>query len=320
VELKMSKITYTSLLNAAIDLYMEEKYIEAYNFITENEANAEGNTAQIYNFRYCFACKAGLTELAMDIMKEAIVEKGYWYSYSYLIEDDDLKALREYSEFDELANICKNRELKAKENLKSDIKVIKPNNLVENKKYPLIIALHGNEENISIANNYWSSYQKDNYILALPQSSQIGFSDAYFWDDFQKGSKEVKEHYEKLLEDNNIDSNNIIIGGFSAGARTALYSILNNSVNVKGFIFTGPWLPEIDEWEHLLDNLESKGIKGYIICGDKDDDCFECTRKFVDMLNKRNISNTFKVIKDLKHDYPDNFDVYLKDAIEFIEG
>lgn len=316
----MDKMTYTSLLNASIDLYMEEKYLEAYNFITENGVNVEGNEAQIYNFRYCFACKAGLTELAMDIMKEAIVEKGYWYSYSYLIQDDDLKALNQYSEFNELANICKDREIRAKENSKPDIRVVKPNNIVQGGKYPLIIALHGNEENISIAKEYWSSYEKSNYILALLQSSQIGFSNAYYWNDFEKGSNEVKEHYEKLLEDNNIDSNNIIIGGFSAGTRTALYSILNKSVNVKGFIFTGPWLPEIDEWEYLLDNLKSKDIKGYIICGDKDEDCFECTKKFVDMLNERNIANVYKVVKDLKHDYPNNFDGYLKDAIEFIMG
>lgn len=316
----MGKMTYTSLLNAAIDLYLEGKYLEAYNYITENSPGVEGNAAQIYNFRYCFANMAGLRELAMDIMKEAIVEKGYWYSYSYLIEDDDLKALREYSEFNELANICKVRELSAKESSRSDIKIIKPNNLVENKKYPLLIALHGNEENISIAKDYWSSCEKDNFILALPQSSQIGFSDAYFWDDFQRGSCEIKGYYEKLLEDNSIDVNKIIIGGFSAGARTALYSIINNYVNVRGFIFTGPWLPEIDEWEPLFDNLKEKGIRGYIICGDEDEDCLECTNKFVDMLNERHIKNIYRIESDLKHDYPDNFEVYLKDAIEFITG
>lgn len=313
-------MTYTSLLNASLDLYMEGKYLEAYNFITENGVNVEGNTSQIYNFRYCFACKAGLADLAMDIMKEAVVEKGYWYSYNYLLEDDDLKALREYSEFNELADICKDRELKANENSKPEIRVIKSDNIAGNKKYPLLIALHGNGENVTITKDYWSPCVKDNYILALPQSSKIGFYDAYFWDDFIKGSNEVKEHYEKLIGDNSIDLNNIIIGGFSAGVRTALYSMLNGYVNVKGFVFTGPWLPEIDEWEHLFDNLKSKCIRGYIICGNKDEECLEGAKKFVDMLNERNIPNVFKIVNDLQHDYPYNFEEYLKDAIEFITG
>jgi hypothetical protein len=30
------------------------------------------------------------------------------------------------------------------------------------------------------------------------------------------------------------------------------------------------------------------------------------------------MSNLFKAVKNLKHDYPDGFDSYLKDAIEFI--
>jgi hypothetical protein len=156
----MDKMTYTSLLNASLDLYMEEKYLEAYNFITENGTKVQGNDAQLYNFRYCFACKADLTELAMDIMREAIVEKGYWYSYNYLIADNDLKALKQYSDFNELANICKDRELRANENPKPDIKVFKPGNIAESGKCPLIIALHGNGENISITKDYWSSCEK----------------------------------------------------------------------------------------------------------------------------------------------------------------
>lgn len=314
----MSEITYTNLLNESIDLYMQGKYLESYNYITENGGKVKGNDAQIYNFRYCFACKAGLTELAIDIMKEAIIEKGYWYSYNYLIGDDDLKILNEYSEFNELVNICKDRELKATESSISDIRIIKPNNIVDGKRYPLIIALHGNGQNIPITMNHWSSCVENNYILALPQSSQIGFSGAYSWNDFEKGCKEVKEHYENLLKDNNMDLNNFIIGGFSAGARTALYSMLNDDINAAGFIFIGPWLPEIDEWEHLLNKLKSKGIKGYIICGDKDEDCFESTKKFVGMLNERNIANVFNVVRNLKHAYPDNFDSYLKAATEYI--
>lgn len=314
----MGNMTYTSLLNASIDLYMEGKYLEAYNFITENGVNIEVNAAQMYNFRYCFACKAGLVELAMGIMKEAVIEKGYWYSYNYLMEDDDLKALREFRQFSELADICRYRELKANENPKPHIEVIKPANMPEGKKHPLLIALHGNGENSTLIKDYWSLCEKYDYILALPQSSKIGFPDAYFWDDFEKGSNEVKEHYEKLIEDNSIDANNVIIGGFSAGARTAFYSMLKDYVNVKGFIFTGAWLPEIDEWEYLMDNLKSKDIKGYIICGDKDEDCFKGTKKLVNMLNERNISIVYKVVNNLKHDYPRNFDAYLKEAIEFI--
>jgi len=110
----------------------------------------------------------------------------------------------------------------------------------------LIIALHGDQENIEITEDYWSSCIHKNYLLALAQSSQIQFSEGYEWKDIEKGSQELKEHYESILEKHNIDSDNIIIGGFSAGGRVALYSILKGMIKVKGFILVAPWLPEID--------------------------------------------------------------------------
>lgn len=314
----MGKMTYTNLINASVELYLKENYLEAYNFITQNSSKVKGNVAQIYNFRYCFACKAGLYELAMEIMKEAIVKKEYWYSYEYLIEDDDLKPLRKFSEFYELANICKEREHDAKINSKPIIKILTPKNITDNKKNPLLIALHGNEENILITEDYWSPCVMNNYILALPQSSQIGFSDGYFWEDIEKGSKELMKHYDEILRKYDVDLDNVIIGGFSAGARVLLHSILNDGIKVKGFILVSPWLPEIDELERSLDKLKINGIKAYVICGDKDEDCIENSKKLAGMLNKKNISNVFKIVKNLNHDYPDNFDDYLNVALDFI--
>jgi len=311
-------MTYTNLINETLELYLQKEYLKAYDFITQNAVKVKGNNAQIYNFRYSIASKAGLNDLAMKIMKEAIIEKGYWYSYQYLVEDDDLKPLHVYKEFDECANMCKERENQAQRDSKVDLKVLMPNNLADNEKYPLIITLHGDQENILITEDYWSPCVMSKNILALPQSSEIEFSDAYCWNDVEKGTKELKVHYNEILKEYNVDSENIIIGGFSAGARIALYTVLNDIIQVKGCIFVAPWLPEIEEWEHLLDEFKLKGIKSYIICGDKDEDCFEGCNKFVSMLNQRNIPNVFKIVEGLNHDYPANFHEELEEAIKYI--
>ncbi len=39
---------------------------------------------KIYNFKYALASAAGLEEEAMHVMKEAIIEKGFWYGNEYL--------------------------------------------------------------------------------------------------------------------------------------------------------------------------------------------------------------------------------------------
>lgn len=314
----MNKLTYTSLLNLTLKLYEKSGSLEAYQFITQNADKVKGNRAQIFNFRYALASASGLEKVALQIMKEAILENGFWYSYDYLIEDEDLKPLHKYDDFHKMINLCKEREEKAKKFAKSDLKIIKCNNSNDHDYTPLIIALHGNQENIEITEAYWKSIVSENYILALPQSSQIQFSNGYVWDDIEKGSNELKELYESVLEKNNIDLDNVIIGGFSAGGRVALNSILNDKISAKGFIFVAPWLPEIDEWENLMDKLKEKRVKGYIICGDKDEDCFKCTQKFVDLLKREKISYEFKIVKDLDHDYPNKFERILKDAVEFI--
>ena len=297
---------------------MKGDHLEAYNFITENYKGIKGNLAQIYNFRYSIASEAGLEELALQIMREAIVEKGFWYQYNYLIKDEDLKSLSKYKEFAELLDICKKRESEAKRNEKPNLKIIVPDKMNEQCKHSLIIALHGDQENIEITEDYWISCIDKNYLLALPQSSQIQFSEGYEWKDIEKGSRELKEHYENILEKHNIDLDNIIIGGFSAGGRVALYSILKGIIPVKGFILVAPWLPEINEWAPLLDKIREKGIKGYVLCGDKDDDCYECTRRLTNLLGSKKISYELKIFKGLDHDYPGNFNEILPKAIEFI--
>jgi len=83
-KINLKRITYTRLINRTLEMYMKGDYLEAYNFITENYKGIKGNLAQIYNFRYTIVNKTGLEELALKIMIEAIVEKGFWYKYNYL--------------------------------------------------------------------------------------------------------------------------------------------------------------------------------------------------------------------------------------------
>lgn len=154
------------------------------------------------------------------------------------------------------------------------------------------------------------------FMLALPQSSQIQFSDGYVWDNIERGREELKGHYNKIKVNKPFE--NIIIGGFSAGARVALHSMLQGEIEVNGFIFVAPWLPEMEEWEEMIGILHDKSIKGYIICGDQDEDCFEGTQQFVKLLKDKNIEHKYKVVPNLNHDYPHNFDELLKEAIEYI--
>ncbi|MDF9554967.1 alpha/beta hydrolase [Bacillus tropicus] len=306
-----NSMTYIQLLNETLHCYASKGSLEAYTYIMEHAKGIVGNEAQIYNFKYALASAAGLEEEALHLMKEAILEKGFWYGNEYLISDDDLKPLHKFEEFHQMVQLCKEREELAKKTERVDVKYID-----SKKKEKLFIAMHGDQENIGIIEPYWKSVLAQNYTLALPQSSKIQFSDGFVWDDLHRGKEELKEHYDKLIENRTVE--HVIIGGFSAGARVALYTILQKDIAVDGFIFMAPWLPEIEEWNELLGVLQDKHIKGYIVCGDQDEDCFECTQQFVQLLRDKNIEHKYKIIPNLNHDYPIHFEEVLKEAIEYI--
>ncbi|QWI37596.1 alpha/beta hydrolase [Bacillus mycoides] len=306
-----NNMTYIKLLNETLHCYANKGSFEAYSYIMNNAKDVMGNEAQIYNFKYALASAAGLEEEALHLMKKAIIENGFWYGSEYLISDDDLKPLHKFEEFHRMVQLCKEREELAKKSEQADVKY-KYSKQTEN----LLITLHGDQENIQIIEPYWNSVMEQGFMLALPQSSQIQFSDGYVWDNIERGRDELKGHYFKIKV--NKTFGNIIIGGFSAGARVALHSMLQGEIEVNGFIFVAPWLPEMEEWEEMIGILHDKSIKGYIICGDQDEDCFEGTQQFVTLLKDKNIEHKYKVVPNLNHDYPHNFDELLKEAIEYI--
>ncbi|MGH0598080.1 alpha/beta hydrolase [Bacillus mycoides] len=306
-----NNMTYIKLLNETLHCYANKGSFEAYSYIMNNAKDVMGNEAQIYNFKYALASAAGLEEEALHLMKKAIVENGFWYGSEYLISDDDLKPLHKFEEFHRMVQLCKEREELAKKSEQADVKY-EYSKQTEN----LLITLHGDQENIQIIEPYWNSVMEQGFMLALPQSSQIQFSDGYVWDNIERGREELKGHYNKIKV--NKTFGNIIIGGFSAGARVALHSMLQGEIEVNGFVFVAPWLPEMEEWEEMIGILHDKSIKGYIICGDQDEDCFEGTQQFVTLLKDKNIEHKYKVVPNLNHDYPHNFDELLKEAIEYI--
>jgi len=306
-----NSMTYIQLLNETLDCYAKKGSFEAYTYIMEHAKGVVGNEAQIYNFKYALASAAGLEEEALHLMKKAIIENGFWYGSEYLISDDDLKPLHKFEEFHRMVQLCKEREELAKKLEQADVKYI-----YSKQNENLLITMHGDQENIKIVEPYWHLDLERNYMLVFPQSSQTQFSDGYVWDNVERGREELKGHYNKIMLSNTFE--NIIIGGFSAGTRVALHSMLQGEIEVNGFIFVAPWLPEMEEWEEMIGILHDKSIKGYIICGDQDEDCFECTQQFVKLLKDKNIEHKYKVVPNLNHDYPENFDVVLKEAIEYI--
>jgi predicted esterase len=300
-------IPYFDLLNQAIRLYRDGKLSEAYDLVTENSERVGGNPAQILNFRYSIASRLGDKELALSLMRKAIVDRGYWYGYEYLMEDNDLESLRGSPEFQSLAWICREREAEAKKNSKPSLRIVKSEGS-GSKERKLLMALHGNGDNVALTENFWLPCLRLGYSLALPQSSQISFWEAYTWADLERGRSEVSQHLSLIRSALGAEPGSLVLAGFSGGANQVLLSVLKGDAVPRGLILVAPWLPELDQWAEEVQSIGNKGIRWWILCGDQDHDCLEGSKKLGSILRLAGVHAHLEIVEGLDHDFPVDFE------------
>jgi len=304
-------MTYKKLLDDAVELYMSGKYNDAYELVTEHMNSVTGNLAQMYNFRYSFLGKAGKPQEGFDVLKEGIMDKGFWYPPELLLEDDDLEDIRKIEGFQSLVDLCETRMNEADEKGEYTLKIVHTESSEPNKDKPLMIALHGDQENFDIAEFDWKTIVENGSRLALMQSGEIEFSDGYVWEDYNGAASALQEFVGRF--DN--DYSKLILGGFSAGGQVALWSLLAMDIKPQQLILVAPWLPNLKEWTKNIDLSILKGIDITIICGDQDEDCFGCSKKLHKLLVAAGVDSKFQIVKDLQHAFPDDFSERIKSIL-----
>lgn len=308
----MAAMTFTNLINKALDLFRESKYWEAYQMMTENADHHPRIESQVYDFRASTACRAGRVDLGRQLLEEAVFTKGLWYTQEYLCNDQDIHPATEYPGFQRILEVCAEREKAAR--AKTEMKLFLVRGKGSAGKKPLIIMLHGNGQNAAIAGEDWSAATEAGYDIAFVQSSQISSDDSYVWNDIVKGAEDLKTAYERLRDQGEFGGREVIMAGFSAGARLALHALLNDLVDAKGAILVGPWLPEIEEWMPRILDLRGKGV--YILIGEKDIECLPGAKKLADTLDREQQVNLLHIAKGLGHDYPEDFGDLLSIAVK----
>ncbi len=123
----MEKITAARLLNETLLIREGQGTEAAYRFVQKQTLIGEGSSAgnrlgaavgegaavcdaSQYNLLYALASASGHSDEAMALLREAVLERGFWYPADYLLEDEDLEPLRRIDGFAELADLCGKRE------------------------------------------------------------------------------------------------------------------------------------------------------------------------------------------------------------------
>jgi phospholipase/carboxylesterase len=252
---------------------------------------------------------------SMDILEYGH-RKGIWYNFK--AAGDTFAPIAKKERFKKILE--KNEELKEEAQDKSEPKfeVIKPEGYKEDKKYPMVIALHGAAGSIrSMKSFFTSGLLEKEYLIAFFQSSQMIHSNGYHWENMSLARKEVKSLYEDVLDAYKVDEDRVILFGFSQGGAIAFDVSLNEIIPSIGFILFSPAKPKVYDLEKAVKRVQGKKISAVIITGENDyllPGQKEMHRVFKEM----GFVHKFTVIPKLGHDLPEDYKTRLEEAIRFV--
>lgn len=175
-----------------------------------------------------------------------------------------------------------------------------------------LIVFHGNQENIQYTRPYWQHSATKQYDKVFYQSPTLDLSSGHLWLDTIDCYGEIFSHIQQYK--------NRIVSGFSTGGHMALHSVLKHPEYTAGLILVAPWIPDLTAIETQIHILKEHELPLYIICGDQDEACLECTEAFIALLEKNGIPYSYKKLLGVSHAYPILFEKELKVALHYIEG
>jgi predicted esterase len=312
----MSERTFENLQEQLMELYDKGEYAQALDLAQRESDQFPEHEQATYYWRMCMASRINNTQLALQFFHEALAH-GYWFSPKWLRDDEDLKPLQGQPEYEQMLDVCQQRLIEAQANVSPELMVIQPEGEAQSSA-PLLIALHGNSSNGRNEVSFWQGPVSSGWLLGIPQSSQLIGDGAYVWDDWEKATQEVREHYAALIEKHAIDSEKVILSGFSMGGGLAIWLTLSKAIKAHGFVVLGPYLRDIEALKPLLETVKVDRLRGYIIVGEQDEVCLNISRKVAELLNFHGIPCELEIRPGLKHTYPADFGQSLAKGIAFV--
>lgn len=311
------------------------------------------------NLLYALAAASGREGEAMAVLHEAVLERGFWYPTDYLLEDEDLEPLRGMDGFAELADLCAKREEAALANAAPGLAVLESGSVREAigersqalearggaggetsvgsadaaeggaapkestganaGDGPLLLALHGDQENERDSAPFWGTASRAGWTVGLVRSSQTRFSDAYGWDDIDLGAAELREHLETLREASPEPGDApVVLGAYSAGAEVALNALLHDELPADGLVLVSPWLAEPAEWVEALGRLEGRTPRFALIAGTEDAEGREAMESLAEAMQEAGLEFRLELVPGMGHDYPADFAARLSAALVWI--
>lgn len=302
----------SKLLNAVLEILEDKGAEQAYNYLAANQSSVTvKNRSQIYNFLYCLAAVSGKKEEALSWLEEAVITKKYWYRPE-VFDDSDLDILKGEERFKRCKKTSQERYLNAEMTAKTQC------TWKDKLSDKILLALHGNQQNIHMTKTHWEFMRQSGYQVEYIQSCELDSYQLYRWEDNGSGAEQLGRVCSEISWN---DYSTRILCGFSAGCNVILKAILKDSITCDYIILQSPWIPVVnEEMDKILAALQQHNIKILMICGERDKDCAPLAEMLYQKATENKIDIEAVWIKDLSHDFPENFQDIVKEYINNVGG
>ncbi len=306
--------------NEVTHLFKQQKYEEAASVyesvlkqFPEELSTITWDLAVLYKM-------VGKFEKCMDMFEYGLERK---ITYPFWPGAGLFASLETFDRFKKITEINARLQAEATARTEAEVVVVTPEGYSDSdqKKYPLFIALHAWNGDAQSFQKLWKATKTDKeYIQAFVQSSQVIAKNAFGWTDFQRGRKDITKIYKKVVQEYPVDTQQVIIGGFSQGGQMALDIAINNIIPTIGFVALKPGGGIPDDFNlEAVKKAVKRGLRGSIITGEKDHS-LEDQKKMAEIFGQAKLPHQFIINEDQGHWFAKDFSQQLENAINHINN
>lgn len=310
--------TYGEMRAEVVELYGQEKFAEA--------AEILGAALELYPENLMANCvNLALMNLRLERLDKSLdairygLDHGIWFG-KYTFLDPTWDPMKEQAGWAAIESL--NEEAKAREaaTVGPRLEVVLPEDYDPSRSYPLFMALHGGGENLDLFMPNWTSPGlKREFIVAFPQSTQLVAMDGYNWtEDLGLSLREIREGFEKVVEEYPVDTDQVIVGGFSSGGVASLEVVFKNAIPVQGFVVLCPAMPEGFSADEVREASE-RGIRGTLLTTEMDGRVDQ-QKRMAEVMEEVGLPLEFHITPDIGHWYPEDLGERIDKAIAQIRG
>jgi poly(3-hydroxybutyrate) depolymerase len=315
---EVSASTWGEIEEAAYSLLEQDRIDDALALIEEAAPKLNDREFEVSDLILRTLFAAGRTEEALDAWENGL-EKGYFY---FIIpRQATYDTVRGSDRFESL--LARNNRVRAaacSEN-EPDYEVVLPESYSPAGSYPLVMIIHGGNQSIVKAMGRWdSSAIGDDLLIAYLQSSRQADTKSYRWDlngtdiySAPTAQSEVLGLYEEIVGKYAVDTEQVILAGFSQGGNLSLTMASEGTIPARGFIAGCPAIRAPVSPETAA-AAAARGVRGTIFVG-ANDWTADAVQTSVTHFEEAGLSIRHLVMQDKGHEFPDDFDVVLREAV-----